>query len=77
MKQRLRHRGWPSVDHLDGVLIYHNLTSMDSVKALVSTRPRASIPDLAADVEPLRGKWAQRLRKFQQRFLPGRNVSGG
>jgi hypothetical protein len=57
------------------VLIYHNLTSMDAVKALAATRPRASIPELAADVEPLRGKWAQRLRKLQQRFRPGRNVA--
>src|SRR5688572_15794849 len=30
---RIRHHGWPTVDHLDGVLIYHNLTSMDLVKA--------------------------------------------
>jgi len=75
LKQRVRHRGWPSVDHLDGVLIYHNLTSMDLVKALPGTRNQASMPGLAADDEPLNGKWAQRLRKFQQRFLPGRNVT--
>lgn len=39
-------RLWPSVDHLDGVLIYHNLTSMDLVKAQSGMKPQASLPEL-------------------------------
>jgi hypothetical protein len=68
-------RFWPSVDHLDGVLIYHNLTSMDLVKAHGPFQPRAALPKLARDAGPLRGEWEQRRRKLQQIFCPGRNVS--
>jgi hypothetical protein len=39
-------RIWPSVDHLDGVLIYHNLTSMDMVKAQPAMNSCASLPAL-------------------------------
>jgi hypothetical protein len=39
-------RLWPSVDHLDGVLIYHNLTSMDLVKVQSGMKSQASLPEL-------------------------------
>jgi hypothetical protein len=39
-------RLWPSVDHLDGVLMYHNLTSMDLVKAQPTMNPQATLPHL-------------------------------
>ena len=73
--QRLQHPGWPTVAQLDGVYIYHNLTSMDLVKALPASRSRATLPALNADPKPLRGKWVRRFRKLQQRIAPGRNVS--
>ncbi len=66
----IRFRGWPAVQHLDGAIIYHNLTSMDLVKAQPQFKPRAYLPQLATDAGPLHGKWAQNFRKL----FPGRTV---
>lgn len=74
-KQRARHWFWPSIDHLNGVLIYHNLTSMNLVKTEAKPRPLPDLPKLRADLEPLPGKWRQRVRKILQRIAPGRNIS--
>jgi hypothetical protein len=72
--RRIRFWGWPAVQHLDGVIIYHNLTSMDLVKAQPQLEPRAYLPRLAADARPLQGKWPRKFRKLQQKFFPGRTV---
>jgi hypothetical protein len=48
-----RQRGWPTVDHLDGVMIYHNGTCMDLAKALGQPKPRAELPPLPQDGRPL------------------------
>lgn len=45
----VRQRGWPTVSHLDGVRIYHNLTCMDAAKALASVKERAALPTLEPD----------------------------
>src|SRR5262245_282857 len=48
-----KQRGWPTVNHLDGVLIYHNATCMDEAKKLGPVRPRAELPALPPDGGPL------------------------
>jgi hypothetical protein len=48
-----KQRGWPTVTHLDGVLIYHNGTCMDEAKKLVPVKPKAELPALPDDVHPL------------------------
>ena len=37
-----KQRGWPSVSHLHGILIYHNATCMDAVKQLGAVQAKAS-----------------------------------
>jgi len=44
-----RQRGWPTVSHLDGVLIYHNAACMDDTKRLLPVRNRADLPALPID----------------------------
>lgn len=48
-----RQRGWPTVKHLDGVLIYHNGACMDEAKKLPSVKSKATLPDLPQDGHPL------------------------
>lgn len=66
---RHKQRGWPSVDTLDGVKIYHNATCMDAVKALGATQLRAALPDLPRDPRPLTEK-EQFWRKLRNRLTP-------
>ena len=46
-------RGWPTVTHLDGVLIFHNAVTMDEAKKLGATKPYAELPALENDPAPL------------------------
>jgi hypothetical protein len=48
-----RQRGWPTVSHLDGVIIYHNSSCMSAAKAWGSAHARASLPELPPDPSPL------------------------
>lgn len=48
-----RQRGWPTVTHLDGVLIYHNATCMDEAKKLPPVKAKAALPELPKDGRPL------------------------
>ncbi len=68
-KQRVR--GWPVVDSLDGVRIYHNAASMPEAKKLESVRPLAELPPLEPDAGPLT-KRQQFWRKVQLRRQPHR-----
>jgi hypothetical protein len=49
--------GWPTVTHLDGVLIYHNQDCIPEAKALLArgggVKPRAELPALPPDGGPL------------------------
>jgi hypothetical protein len=65
----LRRRGWPSVEHLDGVVIYHNAASMDMAKKLPSVKQKAVLPDLPVDTHPLTPR-QQFWRKLRNRFKP-------
>ena len=50
---KLRRRGWPTVDNLDGVIIYHNAPCVLEVKKLIPVKPLATLPELVADTGPL------------------------
>jgi hypothetical protein len=63
-----RHRGWPTVDTLDGVLIYHNATCMDRARRVAGDlKPSATLPVLLKDPKPLNSK-EQFWRRLRQRF---------
>src|ERR1041384_4623997 len=49
----IRHKGWPTVNHLDGVMIYHNSACIEEAKKLMPVKSRAILPDLQADRQPL------------------------
>lgn len=64
-----RQRGWPTVNHLDGVFIYHNATCMADAKKLLPVKPRAELPPLPQDRRPLTERelfW----RRLRLRFTP-------
>ena len=71
-----KHRGWPTVESLDGVVIYHNATCMKEAKqAAASVKARATLPPLPVDARPLTER-EQFWRRLRQRLgLAGRGVS--
>lgn len=66
---RVRARGWPTVDSLDGVLIYHSATSAAEAKKLIPVKPRAQLPPLVADLKPLTDR-QKFWRKARLRLQP-------
>ena len=65
-----RQRGWPTVHHLDGVLIFHNATTMDEAKKLLGkTKAHAELPALPEDGRPLT-RTEQFWRRLHLRFQP-------
>ena len=64
-----KQRGWPTVTHLDGVVIYHNASCMDEAKKLGPVKVRADLPPLPKDAAPL-NEQEQFWRKMRQRFVP-------
>jgi hypothetical protein len=64
-----RQRGWPTVTHLDGVVIYHNASCMEQAKQLAPVKPRAELVPLPEDAAPLSER-EQFWRKVRQRFVP-------
>jgi hypothetical protein len=64
-----KQRGFPSVDTLDGVMIYHNSISMDAVKKLPPVKPRAALPDPVPDGHPLTPS-EQFWRRLRNKFKP-------
>lgn len=62
-----RQRGWPTVKHLDGVLIYHNAACMDEAKKLARVKTKADLPPLPNDGRPLTER-EQFWRRFRLRF---------
>ena len=63
-----KQRGWPTVNHLDGVVIYHNAFCMDEAKRLVF-KARATLPAIAKDARPLSPR-RQFWRKIKNRLRP-------
>jgi hypothetical protein len=64
-----KQRGFPSVDTLDGVMIYHNSICIDAVKKLPPVKPRATLPDLVPDGHPLTPS-EQFWRRVRNRLKP-------
>lgn len=63
-------RGWPRVDSLDGVYLYHNQFCLDAVLQTMRTVPplaRATLPDLRQDVHPL-SRWTAFSRRVLHRL---------
>lgn len=63
---KVKQRGWPTVESLDGVVIYHNATCMAEVKKLVGLKRHADLPPLDPDTAPLTD-WQKFWRKVQLR----------
>jgi hypothetical protein len=60
------HGGWPRVESLDGVLIYHNSYCIAQAKPLIPVKAHAELPPLVADQGPLTD-WQKFWRKVQLR----------
>ena len=61
---------WPTVRHLDGVVIYHNSFCLEAARKLLPVRPKAELPDLLPDLQPVTGRYRQMWRKIRNRFKP-------
>ena len=62
--------GWPTVDHLNGVLIYHNAPCIEQAKAWLKTsapQPKAALPQLSKDSAPLdsNGMFLREIKQWQ------------
>ena len=66
---RRKKRGWPTVEHLDGVMIYHNADCMAEAKKILPVKPRAILPSLPNDARPLTPR-EQFWRRLRNRFKP-------
>jgi hypothetical protein len=66
---RRKQRGWPTVENLDGVIIFHNAATMDEAKKLGATKPRAELPPLEKDLGPLTER-EQFWRRLKTRLSP-------
>jgi hypothetical protein len=64
-----KQRGWPTVEHLDGVMIYHNAACLAEAKKLAAVKPKADLPPLPDDGGPLPPK-KQFWRKLRLRLTP-------
>lgn len=64
-----RRRGWPTVNHLNGIAIYHNASCMEAAKSMAPFRPVADLPPIAQDSRPLTPR-EQFWRRLRNRFRP-------
>ncbi len=65
-------RGWPVVDSLDGVVIYHNPFGIATAKELRPVKPRAVLSELEADTRPLTRReqfWRQMAHRREPHFM--------
>jgi hypothetical protein len=63
-------KGWPRVDSLDGVCLYHNQFCLEAVLEAIRAAPpsaRAELPDLPEDRQPLSG-WTMFSRRLLHRL---------
>jgi hypothetical protein len=59
--------GWPTVQSLDGVSIYHATLCVEAAKQLPPPRPKAILPPLEPDSRPL-SRAQQFWRRVRHRF---------
>jgi len=62
-------RGWPTVHHLDGVLIFHNASTTAEAKKLPAVKAKADLAPLPVDGRPLSAR-EMLWRRLRLRFLP-------
>lgn len=60
---------WPTVEHLDGVKIYHNSRCTEAAKKILPVKASAVLPDFPRDSAPLTSS-QQRWRRIQERLKP-------
>ena len=63
---KFRQRGWPTVQSLHGVMIYHNSSCIAEAKKAIPVKPHAELPPLDVDTGPLT-EWQKFWRKVQLR----------
>lgn len=68
-----KYPGWPTVDGLDGVLIYHCALCVEAAKQRPAFRPTAILPELVPDAAPP-SAWRQFWRRLAHRFLDRHRV---
>lgn len=66
---KMNKHGWPTVDNLDGVMIYHNGDCMAEAKKNLPFKSRADLPLLSADSRPLTPR-EQFWRRARNRLKP-------
>lgn len=64
-----RTKGWPTVNHLDGVVLYHNSHCVAAAKQLTDLKDKAALPALETDAQTLT-PLKRMLRKIQNRLQP-------
>jgi hypothetical protein len=64
----VKQRTWATVEHLDGVKIFHNATGIDAAKQM-SPKAQASLPALSRDAGPLTER-EQFFRRVRNRLKP-------
>ena len=62
-----KQRGWPTVDHLDGVMLYHNIACIDAAKQILPVKRKADLPALTYKAAPS-GVIAQTLTRLRNRL---------
>jgi hypothetical protein len=62
--------GWPTVTHLDGVMIYHNGPCIKEALKLPPVRAKADLPVLPVDGRPLSTRLQRNLRSLRQWAVP-------
>jgi hypothetical protein len=68
-----RVRAWPTVPHLDGVRIYHNVYSLEAARKLLPVKGKATLADLPADSGPVTS-FQRFMRRIRHRLLYRHNV---
>src|SRR5882724_4639224 len=66
---KVKQRGWPTVEHLDGVLVYHNATCMAEAKKITAVKIHAELLPLTNDRRSLTVR-QQLWRRLKTRLTP-------
>jgi len=65
----IKRRGWPTVSHLDGVVIYHNGACIEAAKSLEGRKAKAALSPLEYKAPPTSG-FGQFLLRARNRLRP-------
>ncbi len=62
-----KQRGWPTVEHLDGIVIYHNGACIEDAKQLKPVQERATLPPMQYEAPP-NTPYSRFLRRVRNKF---------